>query len=367
MIISLNGDFMKKDNDLTNDEYGLLYSTELLLSIIMLVFIIGTIANLSDDLNEKMLSEEEMSSLENIAIESSDYLLNNPGNPENWQEDDGLDNGIVSSRIIPGLAIKKKNVENGEFYSESQDDEMIMSNAISYYKLIKVKSNYDDLINRNLFNDSFKTSMAIYPINSKIGPVLIGDDFEYDDNVNDINIAVVKRTVQCDFYSNFVVYDFNDLELYGEDYNRKELCNHDTDPDLTDHRNDGNSLWLCKSFRVYKKSLEDYDYYLISDESVKNNAVIYELESLNRTNENSLHLNKEVIDLNAFFSEDLSNSSNEIYSIHFNIPRENLDEFKTVLVAIPKNMTNDIIARNELKYDYFKSQPINYVLKIAYK
>ena len=77
--------------NLKKDRYGLLYSTELLLSIILLVFIIGIIANLSDDLNEKILSEEEISSLEDMAIETSDYLLNNPGNPENWEDDDGLD------------------------------------------------------------------------------------------------------------------------------------------------------------------------------------------------------------------------------------------------------------------------------------
>jgi hypothetical protein len=117
-------------------------------------------ANLSDGLNERMLTEEEFSSLENIAIESSDYLLNNPGSPENWECDEGLDNGAVSSNIIPGLAIKNKNMENGEFYSESSDDEKIMSNAISYNKLMKIRNNYDKLINKNLFNDSFKSSMA---------------------------------------------------------------------------------------------------------------------------------------------------------------------------------------------------------------
>ena len=81
--------------DIIKDQYGLLYSSELLLSIIVLIFIIGIISNLSDGLNEKMLTEEELSSLEAIAIESSDYLLNNPGNPENWEEDERLNNGIV--------------------------------------------------------------------------------------------------------------------------------------------------------------------------------------------------------------------------------------------------------------------------------
>ena len=49
--------------DVIDDKYGLLYSTELLLSIIVLVFIIGIVANLSDEVNEKILSEEELSSL----------------------------------------------------------------------------------------------------------------------------------------------------------------------------------------------------------------------------------------------------------------------------------------------------------------
>ena len=176
--------------DIIKDQYGLLYSSELLLSIIVLIFMIGIIANLSDGLNEKMLTEEELSSLEAIAIESSDYLLNNPGNPENWEEDVELDNGIVSKNIIPGLAIKNKNVENGEFFDESASDEMIMSNAISYNKLIKIKNNYDSLVDRNLFNDSVHSSMAIYPLNSKIRPIEMGYDFgNEDDNVNDNDIC----------------------------------------------------------------------------------------------------------------------------------------------------------------------------------
>ena len=354
--------------DIIKDQHGLLYSSELLLSIIVLIFIIGIIANLSDGLNEKMLTEEELSSLEAIAIESSDYLLSNPGNPENWEEDIGLNNGIVSKNIIPGLAIKNKNVDNGEFFDESASDEMIMSNAISYNKLIKIKNNYDSLIGCNLFNDSVKSSMAIYPLNSKIRPIEMGYDFgNEDDNVNDNDIVTVNRTVKCDFYSGFVVYNFNDFELYGDDYNKDMFCNHDTNPNLTNHSNDGRYLWLCKNFRVYKESLDEYNYYLISDESVKNSGTSWILESLNRTSENKEILNQEVIDLNPFFLEDLENSSGEIYSIHFNVPKNRVSDFKTVLVAIPNNMTDVLISNDELNYDYFKVQDVNFVLKTVYK
>ena len=350
------------------DQYGILYSSELLLSIILLIFIIGVIANLSDGLNEKMISEEEFSSLETIAIESSDYLLNNPGNPENWEDDEGLKNGIVSKNIIPGLAIKNKNVENGEFFDESASDEMIMSNAISYNKLIKIKNNYDSLVDRNLFNDSVISSMAIYPLNSEIRPIEMGYDFDDEnDNVNDNNIVTVNRTVKCDFYSNFVVYNFNDFELFGDDYNKDMFCNHDTNPNLTNHSNDGRTLWLCKSFRVYKESLDEYNYYLISDESVKDTGTYWILESINRTSENEKILIQEVIDLNPLLMEDLENSSDEIYSIHFNVPKNRANDFKTVLVAIPKNMTDVLISNDGLNYDYFRVQDVNFVLKAGYR
>ena len=354
--------------NLIKDQYGLLYSSELLLSIILLIFIIGVVANLSDGLNEKILSEEEISSLEAIAIESSDYLLNNPGNPENWEDDEGLKNGIVSKNIIPGLAIKNKNVENGEFFDESASDEMIMSNAISYNKLIKIKNNYDSLVDRNLFNDSVISSMAIYPLNSEIRPIEMGYDFDDEnDNVNDNNIVTVNRTVKCDFYSNFVVYNFNDFELFGDDYNKDMFCNHDTNPNLTNHSNDGRTLWLCKSFRVYKESLDEYNYYLISDESVKDTGTYWILESIKRTSENEKILIQEVIDLNPLLMEDLENSSDEIYSIHFNVPKNRANDFKTVLVAIPKNMTDVLISNDGLNYDYFRVQDVNFVLKAGYR
>ena len=354
--------------DLIKDQFGLLYSSELLLSIIVLIFIIGVVANLSDGLNERILSEEEFSSLETIALESSDYLLNNPGNPENWEEDDGLNNGIVSKNIIPGLAIKNKNIENGEFHSESASDEMIMSNAISYNKLIKIRNNYNSLVDENLFNDSIYSSMAVYPLNSKIRPIIMGYDFDREnDNVNDNNIVTVNRTVKCDFYSNFVVYNFNDFELFGDDYNKDMFCNHDTNPNLTNHSNDGRTLWLCKSFRVYKESLDEYNYYLISDESVKDTGTYWILESINRTSENEKILIQEVIDLNPLLMEDLENSSDEIYSIHFNVPKNRANDFKTVLVAIPKNMTDVLISNDGLNYDYFRVQDVNFVLKAGYR
>ena len=195
----------------------------------------------------------------------------------------------------------------------------------------------------------------------------MGYDFgNEDDNVNDNNIVTVNRTVKCDFHSKFVVYNFNDIELFGENLD-DGICNHDSNPNLTNHEKDGRSFWLCKNFRVYRESLDEYNYYLISDESVKNSGTYWILESLNRTNENKERLNQEVIDLNPFLMEDMENSTGEIYSIHFNVLKNGIDDFKTVLVAIPKNMTDEFISNDELNYDYFRVQDVNFVLKAGYK
>ena len=145
------------------------------------------------------------------------------------------------------------------------------------------------------------------------------------------------------------------------------FCNHDTNPYLTNHSNDGRSLWLCKNFRVYKESLDEYNYYLISDESVKDTGTYWILESINRTSENEKILIQEVIDLNPLLMEDLENSSDEIYSIHFNVPKNRANDFKTVLVAIPKNMTDVLISNDGLNYDYFRVQDVNFVLKAGYR
>ena len=89
---------------------------------------------------EKEISVEEAEALLTVAepgiISKSRYLVRaDDGHvwevDEFYGENEGLTNGMVPSNIIPGLAIKNRNVENGEFYSESSDGEKIMSNNIN--------------------------------------------------------------------------------------------------------------------------------------------------------------------------------------------------------------------------------------------
>lgn len=351
---------MKLKQRFEKDNYGLVYSTELLLSIIILFVIIAMVINLSGVLNEKTLSVEELSNLEKISVESSELLLNNPGVPEDWEniiEDD------ASKNIIPGLALKTKNLRNGEFRDESAESEELVPNIISYSKLLKLSSCYDDLINKNLFNNSYKSSIAVYPLNPKLNSIVMGDDLSRASK----DVIVINRTVKCDYLSGFVIYSFNDFELEGKNYVKTESCNHDNVWNLTSHECDNNDFWLCRSFRIYKKSLENYDFYLLSPDMIKTADVYYTIENLNKASDKVYRLDDEVLELDDFFLNDLENASSSIYTIHFKVPKRSADEFKSALVAVPTNMSEDLKNRNQLDYEYFTIQDVNFVMKTSYK
>ena len=63
-----------------------------------------------------------------------------------------------------------------------------------------------------------------------------------------------------------------------------------------------------------------------------------------------------------YYKEFNQSITNESY-----VPKNRVSDFKTVLVAIPNNMTDVLISNDELNYDYFKVQDVNFVLKIGYK
>jgi hypothetical protein len=173
--------------------------------------------------------------------------------------------------------------------------------------------------------------------------------------------------VKCDYLSGFVIYSFNDFELEGENYVKTESCNHDNVWNLTSHECDNNDFWLCRSFRIYKKSLENYDFYLLSPDMIKTADVYYTIENLNKASDKVYRLDDEVLELDDFFLNDLENASSSIYTIHFKVPKRSADEFKSALVAVPTNMSEDLKNRNQLDYEYFTIQDVNFVMKTSYK
>ena len=145
---------------------------ELGIALIAIILICGIVLSISEMSTQKIVKQTEKEHIESKISSAADYLINNPGNPTDWEK---------YEKGIPGLAIV--NEEN-----------QIIPNSVSYFKLMALASNYDKLVNKNLFDSKIKTSMELIPQKSSISSVKIGSEDESK------NIYSVNRYVRCDFY-----------------------------------------------------------------------------------------------------------------------------------------------------------------------
>ncbi len=320
-------------NNLIEDTNGIVFSVEVLIGILILVILIGIIANITDSSNEKIFNSIENNYLEKISAETVDYLIKNPGSPENWQKLSNFNN------IIPGLAIKKKNSET-------------LINTVSFEKFNVLKDNYHQLIDNNLFKNEIHSSIAIYPINSKINPILLGNN---DNNSLITNIYVSNRTVKCDFLSDYVLINLKNFNDENNLYN-SNTCEH-----VLNKTVDENYIYICKSFKIKDSNLDYGSYYLLFEEENKNNENFWEISSPDILSNNYMTINSNEICLNDVLIEKLKNKNERILYLHFKIKKENKDEFSSVLVHIPNDLEID-----DIIIDYFKEQDCYLILKTWY-
>ena len=185
---------------------------ELGLILVIFLLITGIILSFTEMANEKIVKQEEMEHVETLIERTADNLINTPGNPDDWEK---------YAKGTPGLAI-------------INEEDTIIPNSISYFKLIALKNNYNKLVDEKLFNSKIKTSMELIPQESIISSVKIGHEDEGK------NVFSTNRLVICDFYKKYVIKDFKS----------KGKCNHN-------HKQDLNS---CNYFKTFKGNLKYCDY-----------------------------------------------------------------------------------------------------------
>ena len=122
--------------------------------MIIVLLIIGVTLTSFENTTDKIVNLQEKEKMETLTSEFVDYLINNPGVPENWYE---------SGKGTPGLAIIN---EEGQ----------VIPNSISYLKFVALGKNYKRLVDEKSFNSKIKTSMEILPQKSSISSVKIGSD-----------------------------------------------------------------------------------------------------------------------------------------------------------------------------------------------
>ncbi|WP_407413324.1 hypothetical protein [Methanobrevibacter sp.] len=272
--------------------------------LIILLMIIGAVLTFSEDMTGKVTKTQETQHFEILSSEVVDNLINNPGNPENWEE---------YEKGTPGLAIIN---ENGE----------VMPNSVSYLKFMVLGKNYKKLVFDKLFNLKLKSSMELSPLKSSISSVKIGEDTSSN------NIYTVNRLVKCDFFKKYVIKDFQN----------PGKCNHN-------HNQEMNG---CNYFKIFKGNLKNSDYYLIIEDNEDLNYFIDTTQDKGEEDwiapySKTIYLNDKI---------DFHKDTSEIVFIH-------IDKIhpKAVIVSIPKNFD-----KNYLNYDYFTINECKFILKAGF-
>lgn len=193
-------------------EEGLVFSTDILLSMVILVVIIGVSSDLMDMNREINHENLQRYYFERILSETTDILINTPGSPHNWETLPATNN------IIPGLSISEN------------------SKILSYDKICKLKAT-PELLNK-ILPSHVHANITVYPKNEVIPPIIIKSE---GGTANEV--FVVNRTVQCDFYKKYVILELN---------SKSNSC----------YRH---GAWKCGYFKATFEEIERNNYYLLAD------------------------------------------------------------------------------------------------------
>lgn len=275
---------------------------EILVVGFIIILILGLITYSSEMVEERLSKNVENKNIEEILTQTCEYLINNPGDPINWEN-------YKSKRV--GLAIVNKN-------------ENIIPNSVSYFKFQELGMDYERLVTKQLFDSKFKSSMELIPQDTSISSVKIGSD----ENAN--NVYSISRLVKCDFFKKFVLIDFLN----------EGKCNHDHED------------YSCGYFKIYKSNLKKMDYYLIFDDGEKYN-VKWSLDSTLHKKYLENTVTSTYINLNNEIASNFGDESSSIIFVHLN--KKNT---KAVLVGVYKDYD-----KNKLTYEYFTTQPCEFIIK----
>lgn len=335
-------------NNLWRDSRGLLLSTDLMLSMVLMTITLGMTANAMDMATNPLQDYSSRSSMENTALEASDLLINTPGSPGNWEEYNN------SFAVSPGLA--KINPSSGE----------TMSHVISYDKLSALNRSYEYLMEDKVFPEYMDSSISIYPLNSNLKPITIHEDFKARESSE---VVVVNRTIMLDYeYLNCTLNISSDM-MSTEDCNLNpttaEICFHEEHKSpiasqgyLAAEKESCGDIWICKHINITAESLNTTDYYLIlENRGVDNEKLKWILDSSEKRINEEREFSGSPLKLNEQMLTLIGDNKQTVLWLH--VKCANPGKFNVYVVAAPKNRP----LKNE-DLVYLNPQPCYLILKV---
>ena len=267
---------------------------EIIVLLTVIVLAVGLVVNFTEKTTERLEDEIVEDNIAKTANEFVDNIISNPGVPENWERLGNLKNVEVGIGII-------------------DENNRTMANSVSYEKLLSLNANYRQQVDEKTFNNQYKTSLIISPIDSTVPAISSGE------NINS-PLYTVNRIITCDFYKRFTV---NDFQTDGK-------CN---SYHITPH--------ACTHFKVFRSWLKTTDYYLLFDTD-SYREYRWSISST-QIGDISKSAASDVIYLNPEIEKKTILDTNGAMFIHIN-----QKDAKAVLAGVPKDFD-----KSKLEYDYF--------------
>ncbi len=311
-------------------------------ALILLTVIIGISADAMDIAGNKIYDYSTENSLDRIANDAADILINTPGSPENWEEIK------YSAHITPGLA----KYETGK--------KRVVGNTLSIRKISRLKKEPEMLT--QMLPESTSYNLIIYPTDQSL-QIFVIQNQTHPNNIGDIK--VINRTILYD-YELMDIYLSIKPDIYNENSESEYVCTH-INMEGHDHKrpdfNKSESGWICTPFTINMEDINSKDFYILTDPNVLNENYTYNPTWIIDTPDNHIlnaqKFTSKPVNINSIISNLSRNKSKETFVLHIFTSGDKEKHFNTYLVGVPKGTPQEAVKLTNLK-----PQPAFFVLEI---
>ncbi len=327
----------KRLKGIFKDNQGQVFSIDALFAIIIITIIIGMSANAVDIVGFKISDYRAGKSLDRIATDAAEILVNTPGSPD-WEKSNS------TMLVTPGLAQDNNGSKN-------------TTKVLSFAKIAQLKNRYPELMG-NVLPRGGSSSLTIYPMNSTLKPLELSNKTPSADVTE---VAVVNRTVLVNFR------DFRILTCIGNYLSKSshsELCPHYNYKGVTVHGkpnyNNITSGWNCGYFKITQKDLNTTDFYILTDPSILNdNMARWMMDGPDKISEEQEIFQPQPILVNDKICRIIDDDEEGTLWIHVLNSGDASETFNTYLIGVPKGTSSE-----EVRIEYLNPYPCFFILKI---
>lgn len=323
---------MKSIKKIKIDDQGQVFSIDALFALILITVVIGMSANAADIAGFKISDYSAGKSLDRIATEAADILINTPGSI-NWEKSN------TTSFITPGLAQDDNGSKNS-------------TKILSYNKIAHLKNEYTELI-CNVLPRGASSSLTIEPTKSNLKTMIIGNETPSTDISN---VAVVNRTVLVNFK------DYTVLINMGKS-TQSDHCPHYSCMKCTGHGSNNHNdslIWCCKCFKITQKDFNTTDFYILTDPYASGcNMAGWILDNQDNSSEQLENFQAHPQLVNDKIGSILGDNNEVVCWLHVSISCDSPNQFNTYLVGVPKGTSPE-----DVRIEYLSPEPCFFIFRV---